>query len=461
MDSQDGRRAFAIGALLLLGICAGMGAREWLASREQPPLARAPAGETVFGTRLSDQAARVWAELLSAVDARGGGRFTFQRLAALLSRRKADPAARAFAEEFMKDPELEQVWREFVVSERGSDTAWLARKLSDSSRFAKLLNKHSQDRRFLALMQSLTAEARAENAEAPTADPVAPFAGGGQAPARAAGSKPGAAPGLLAWGGRPGAGLAGPQGQAGAANGGGIVGGEPTPVLEERAAPMDEKAIIKTSRGEKGPEALKLAELKTAGPSQDLNPWASLCYRENEAISRDECSAINQHLGEDALWNACLKANLLDRCVTLCQDLPQLRCAEQATALKACRETYSAEQCAHACSAGPDCRVGEEPPADPPPDNGEGRTDPVPMEAVMDGLRDLWATAGGGEEDWPQFNGTLDLVRAKFNPPPDVMATFRQKLQQIIQNSPTCNDACEMQRTAELVRETFGGQSGQ
>lgn len=456
MDSQTSRRAFAVGVLLLLGIVGGMGLREWRASREAPPLATAPAGEPLFGTRLSDDAAGLWAELLGAVDSRAG-RFTFQRLAALLSKRKNDPAAQAFVNEFMKDPELESIWRQFVVG--GSDTGWLARRLTDSSRFAKLLNKHAQDRRFLALMKSLTAEARADADDELPAGPVAAFGGAGPSGAKDSGGKPGSRPTLPAWADRGGAGRQSSQGPGGAQDVA-IAAGDPTPVLEERAKPLDQKAITKTAKGEEAPGAVKLAEMKAAGPSQDLNPWASLCYRENESISRAECSKINEYLGEDALWNACHKAQLLDRCLTLCQELPQLRCNDEAQVVKRCLAEHSAEECARACSAGPDCRVTDDPVQDPPPpvDDEDDGPEPVPMEAVMDGLRDIWANPGLDEADWPQFNGALDLVRQKFQPPPEVLGPFQQKLQQIIQHSPTCNDPCEMQKTADLIRETFGGQ---
>lgn len=469
-EPASDRRAFFFALLLLVGLCAGMGVREWAGARRQAPIAVATGGGEVFRTRLSDDAAALWGDLLSALGA-GAKRFSFEQLSALLSRHSKDPVARAFVTEFMSDPELQAAWDEFVRSETPSGAERLIRKLSQSSKFAKLMNRFAGDSRFFALVESLTADARSHQGGpaggAQLAGVLPGFLGGpGPAAAPAVGAAQGVGP-------RPGAGpataadAAGPGGPVrwnlggeaiGPANGGAEGGG-----TKDDGGLTDQKAIVNEVKGKDTHEVSKLSLLKAAGPSEDLNPWASLCYRENTQISKAECSAINRHLGDDALWSACHKASLLDRCVTLCGNLPELRCADQAQSMRTCLEGgHAPERCAQACSASADCRLQQDqpPPPDdrPPPPEPEERKEFSSAELVGD-LNSLWTNAEpASEADVRVYSGVLDLVRRAFDPAPDVYATFQARLRAIIQESPTCGDACERHQTEALIRQTFGSQ---
>lgn len=340
--SRDVKKSLALALLMLLmGAAGGVLIRARLGGGGGGPEPGA-AGSSIFGAALSGQAAALFSKLLSAFSVQGSGRFTFQRLLRLLAKYRQDPLARAFAVEFGKDPQLRGIWAEYMRSRDKLDPPWLLNRLSQNKSFVALLNRYAQDPRFASLVESLARGASEgaiqggmaqvlrdkdlardfENLEA------AYGAGGAAGGAGAAGR---------------GSARVGAPGAGGGSGEGSTTGARPA------------------AEGRTGEhETLKLASLKAAGPSQVLNPWASLCYKNDSSITRAECSAINEHLGEEALWTACHKAGLLEKCVRLCRTNMELGCASQADQLQACRERHSAAKCAEACSRG-DCVVREEP----------------------------------------------------------------------------------------------------
>lgn len=350
-----------LGALALLGVGAGAAVRFWAASRSGET-AGGPSSASAFRPAVSPETAALWERLMRSLGQAGSGRFTIAGLVKLLRGHAADPAAAAFADEFRREPELAAIWSEYENSKDSLNAAWLLSRLSNSPRFIELFQRHSSNPDFRLVSESvereLSAEARGER--------NAPLEGRG--PIAAAGARRGAGPGLVLASLAPSA----PPAKANAPPGAPDAprAAEPGEARPPRAdwLPEDSKEITETRTGDEAHRVKKLSRLKAAGPSQDLNPWASLCYHEDPAISRAECAAINDRLGEDALWMACHKAGLLGKCVSLCQGKPELSCGPQATSLQRCLASHSAETCADACTKTPDCRVApafSESPANP------------------------------------------------------------------------------------------------
>ncbi|MBI4346274.1 MAG: hypothetical protein HY553_05435 [Elusimicrobia bacterium] len=337
---------------------------------------------------LSERAAAAWTKLLSAFSgpaARGMNADALIKLLAALSR---DPLAEAFAEDFLRDPELRRLWEEFRAGGKGRDPEWLARRLSESKSFVALLNRYARHRRFLnmgdRLARSLLGEDPAQstafsNSDGWAADGRAADFRGAVGSARAAAPR---GPGASAAEARAGGARAAKGGRAGAG-----AGESPGPAPGE------------PGNGEH--DALSLVTLDAAGPSRAMDPWASLCFQGSSIISREQCRAINRNLGDDALWTACLKANLLDKCVALCRGNLELGCASEAREMQRCRERFSEAACADACGRG-DCGLArnapgpdvaslprerepereperrDDPPDGPPP--GPGADEQVPIE---------------------------------------------------------------------------------
>lgn len=337
MKSFDRRHLVAALLLLLLGGAGGAAVRARLL---RVPAVEAGVHEAVFKRTLSGRAATLWDRLVAALSSRSAS-FPFERLVRLLEGYRSNPAAAAFLEEFRREPELQEYWRQYRHAPDVMDAAALSRKLSDSARFIELLNRHGEDPGFLAVAEAL---ARDLERDVPESVP-------GQGPVRASRSP-------------------GPEAASGGS--GGVAPSRapsepatqsPPPGRVEARVPQrmgDDRSETPGRRpGREAHQVGKLATLRLAGPSQDLTPWASLCYRDNPSISREECASINRYLGEDPLWSACHKAGLLDKCASLCDDKPELGCGEQSRALRSCRSRWPAQVCADACSARPDCHVPE------------------------------------------------------------------------------------------------------
>lgn len=339
-SSTERRKGLALVAFLALaGAGGGAGLRFWLAGLGAGV---APAGSSpeAFASGLSGRATSIWTRLLSSLGLQGARPLTVERLVELLQRRRGSPVARAFAADVLRDPALRNIWDEYRRSGDGLGTPWLVKRFSDSRRFNDLLNRYADDPEFAGLADSLARDISGETVQGGVAGVT-----GGRGVSAATGGE------ASAWG--PGGGRAGVSASSRArlsrqAEGEGAGPG--------RAAGRGEGS---GAGGEGEHRVLKLVKLQAAGPSQARNPWASLCYKSDGEISREQCAAINRHLGEDALWTACSKAALLDKCVSLCKGNPDLGCGAQAEAMTACRSRWPAQTCAQACSARADCRVDE------------------------------------------------------------------------------------------------------
>lgn len=339
------RRYRALAALLL---CLGAAGGALLRARLEPPAAGGPGGappEAGVLVSLSARAAALWARLVGALSPEGGHRFTYERLAKLLAAHRKDPVARAFAVDFARDAELRKIWVEFFESRGKLDGAWLARRLGKSKGFAQLLNRYAEDLRFRKLAEAFTrglagevqgrlaavlgARELLESSSARVANPF-----GSRAGLRAVG-------------------------EARAARS--PMGGPATEAARGSEGDLGQRGAAELG-GDREGKALRLTAVREAGPSQALSAWASICYKSGSGISREQCAAINEHLGEDALWNACLKAGQLDKCVSLCRGNLELGCRSQAEELDDCRSSHSAAACADACGRG-DCRAAAPQPA--------------------------------------------------------------------------------------------------
>ncbi|MBI4424076.1 MAG: hypothetical protein HY554_10140 [Elusimicrobia bacterium] len=431
------RRRLALFAILaLFGLGAGAGVRFWTARPPEPPAEQAAGA---FEARLSKDAAQVWAKLLDALSRRPPGKAALDALLDAFAAVGKSAVAETLAREFLDDPELRSIWREFTAGDRDID--WLLSRLSNSSRFRDFLNRHASDPAVARLAEEL---ARAISKPGETPDAVAKSAGGGPGPSSEGG------PG---------------SGRVGFVRGAGAGAEPPSETVTFRAAGQAGDAAApggpepEPRPGEQPGQVGKLAALKAAGPDRASSAWASLCFRDSDAITQDECSAINEHLGEDALWESCNKAELLDRCVQLCRDKTELGCGEQAAAIDRCLGEWPPEDCAKACETDPDCR----PPGDPPPVSDTGSTTQtgntskggMTAQALDQRLDQIWRSANWTEKDQRVFNAVVEMVRNRFDSSEKKLDRFRKQLEKIIQRSPLCVDACERRRTENLIRRMF------
>ncbi|MBI5200393.1 MAG: hypothetical protein HY925_02305 [Elusimicrobia bacterium] len=357
-EKRDSKKKLlpALALLALLGITGGAFLRAVFrggAERGKPSAGLSREGGRVA---LTPQAEAIWSKLLAALSAKGGKPVTIERLLQLFLKGGSDPLATAFAEDFMRDPELASIWNEYLRSQGKLDANWLANRLAESKGFAALVNRYSNHWRFRRLGDSL---AKALSGEAASDGAASLFGEGGAH----TGSAPGSGPG----GGREaGSARAYARGLHGEMTGGGANAGSPGRTEAAPGSPPGEAH-----------QTLKLIAPIEAGPSVERDPWASLCYQGGAGISREQCAAINRYLGEDALWNACMKAGLLDKCVTLCRGNLELGCEDQAREMQHCRQSASAEACADACSKG-DCRAAI-------PSEPEPRPEPTVAQLPPDG----------------------------------------------------------------------------
>ena len=154
----QGRKLAVLGLLLLLGIGGGAAIRK---------LVRAPhsGGQTAGtashfqGAGFTSEVATAWSRLLDVLRLPGAHGFGFDRFATLLLGHE-EPVALAFFKDYSDSPELMKTWNEFKAhrNEKGIDAYWFAHKLSESDKFASLLNQHAQDPAFVAFGEKVTQE---------------------------------------------------------------------------------------------------------------------------------------------------------------------------------------------------------------------------------------------------------------------------------------------------------------
>ncbi|MCX5789311.1 MAG: hypothetical protein NTX64_12510, partial [Elusimicrobia bacterium] len=159
----DHRRETAVALILLVifGIAAGAAWRRWMTGTG--PVAQAPAAGAVFpGAALSDRSATLWARLLAALGLPAGKRLSFDQLSEILVGHRDEPLARAFAADFMREPELKAVWDEFRNSREALDASRLADRLRDSGAFARLLNRYGEEPAFGRLGDTVAREMTAK-----------------------------------------------------------------------------------------------------------------------------------------------------------------------------------------------------------------------------------------------------------------------------------------------------------
>ncbi|MCX5788131.1 MAG: hypothetical protein NTX64_06430 [Elusimicrobia bacterium] len=152
------RKLAVMGLLLLLGIGGGAAIRK---------LVRAPhsGGKTAGtashfqGAGFTSEVATAWSRLLDVLRLPGAHSFGFDRFATLLLGHE-EPAALAFFKDYSDSPELMKTWNDFKArrNEKGIDAYWFAHKLSESEKFASLLNQHAQDPAFVAFGEKVTQE---------------------------------------------------------------------------------------------------------------------------------------------------------------------------------------------------------------------------------------------------------------------------------------------------------------
>lgn len=336
---KDSRPVLIYAAAIVIGTGVGFKAMSWIAA----PKALEPGS---FG-----------AAPLPAPDSRGvprvrppaapkAGESEFDELMALIGQAESEPAARAFAEEFKKEPALGELWEEFEREGHADEdhpVEGFARALTERAEFRKLVAKFAQEPGFrqvaLTFSESPTLK-KVVKATIARVDAKRRARLGGLGRARGAGAvrTPGrvAASGVQAHGaGAPGA-SSGGTGATGAGRGGAATAlpGVPAPGESSEA-------------GSDG--TTPLADVPSSNGSSPLNAWASLCYRDDPRMPRRMCDALKDLLGDYDVWEACLVGKVWDDCVKACRDVPELGCSGPPGWLATCLEAYDAAKCRELC----------------------------------------------------------------------------------------------------------------
>ena len=293
----DRRRETAVVLILLVffGIAAGAAWRRWMTGTG--PVAQAPAASAVLpGATLSDRSATLWARLLAALGLPPGKPLSFDQLSEILLGHKDEPLARAFAADFMREPELKAVWDEFRRSREALDASRLADRLRDSGAFARLLNRYGEDPAFGRLGDTVAREMTAK-----ALSPMEPLAvheeGAARSAAQASRARQGFAPPAAA----------------------------APPVARRRvvthAAPRGGEAegdVSSTPASATGPGAAtpldakrRFEKLAAAGNTEDFNAMASL-FTKMDKGSRDRIVANLDAKGN--VWMACFRAGEKGTC---------------------------------------------------------------------------------------------------------------------------------------------------
>lgn len=349
MTGKDPRSKVALYALaLILGTAAGLKAVSLLGAKPAPP------PEPGFG-----------AQALPAPDARAApkvrpppapaGSSEFDELMSLIQQAEGRPAAQAFAGEFKKEPVLDEMWDDFQKAAPGDPDAvdGFARALTERAEFRQLVSKFAQDPGFRQVALTFSEApslkkvfqstvARLESRRRSKLGRLGSLRGGNAArfPARGPGSgaqgKDAGVPAGLAAKGGPGGGTA----------------------VALPGAPGVE------GESEAGAHATTpLADIPGSSGSSELNPWASLCFREDPRMPKRMCEVLKKLIGNPYdVWEACLAGGVWNDCVKACKTVPELRCSAPPGWFETCLDVYDLGKCRSLCrSQGrTDCREDEE-----------------------------------------------------------------------------------------------------
>lgn len=285
----------------------------------------------------------------------------------LLADADDNPVAREFAKEFVAEPKLTKAYEDFRTDQESPEpkvnlTAF-ARQMGEMPEFRRLMARFGQDPGFkdaaLVFLKVPKLRAVAQEQIAAMKKTIASRS----RQALASSSKGGGAKLAALPGGRRAAtatssahsSLSGPGG--GGSGGGEAMrtGGSGNPPATEAAAGAGEH------------EVGGLGSIDGAGPGKASNPFASLCLRE-DGITRAQCLAIEEHLGEYDLWEACIRANLYEKCRSLCETKPGLKCGAVPNLYEECiAADLSESSCLAKCSSTPRCTPPPPPPPPPAP----------------------------------------------------------------------------------------------
>lgn len=304
----------------------------------------------------------------------------------LLAEADDQPVTRKFAEEFKADPKLNKAFEDFQDDQNSEEPKQtlegLARKLGDMPEFRKLTARFAAEPGFkeaalvFLKVPKLTAVAREQIAHMKAAfkgrsrQALASSrrGGGGSAPATA--GRPGGTAGTSASQ----SGLTGP--------GGGFAGGGEALRTQSASSHASSEAD-----GGAGAHAVgKLGEVSGVDAIKNAsNPFASLCYKKDPAITQQQCAAIEEHLGDYDIWEACIRSGLYEKCRDLCKTKPALKCGPVPNLYDKCLSAALSEsKCLTLCTATPGC-TPPPPPAPPPLVAVPGGSGPGPGPAADGG----------------------------------------------------------------------------
>lgn len=203
--------------------------------------------------------------------------FSYQDLVDILSSKRSDPLARAFAEEFLKNSELKDIWQTF---DRTHDLEAFAKALRSSGAFARFLERHRDVPGFTELAQDVAGKV-----------PLARFAAGARAEA--------------------------------------LFGNERTPNPRGRTGPGTAKAARSsaTSYSKVDEDFKYLTDPALAGLGMNLSNLhvLGIAY----GLDAKEWTLLNQEMkrrakGESS-WDVCQRIGLLEECVDMvrrCMEIP-------------------------------------------------------------------------------------------------------------------------------------------
>lgn len=301
----------------------------------------------------------------------------------LLADAGEQPVARKFGEEFKADPKLSRTFEDFREDQKSEEPKQslegFARKLGDMAEFRRLTARFAGEPGFkeaalvFLKVPKLTAVAREQIAHMKTAlrsrsrQTLASSRRGGAGGAPGTAGRPGGAAGTLASHGA----LAGPGGGSGG-------GGE---AIRAQSASSHASSDAGGGAGEHAVGGLSdiggVDNIKNAS-----NPFASLCYKKDPAITQQQCAAIEEHLGDYDIWEACIRADLYEKCRNLCKSKPALNCGPIPNLYDKCLTANLPEsKCLADCNAIAPVCTPPPPPAPPPTATTPGASGPGPETA--------------------------------------------------------------------------------
>lgn len=324
----------------------------------------------------------------SGLDLAGGGagaKTELDQLLNLLSETQDEPVARKFAAEFKAEPKLNQAFEDYKreVAEAKAEgreptsVRAFARGLGEMTEFRRLVARFASEPGFRGVGASLLAMPQLKAAVYEQTELI-------KAAVRARGRK-----GFVAQASRRGGGsqrtsaftAAGPR--RGSETGGGAsvqgAGRSATPAGAGgfALAGADVPQATKPAGGGAGPDAHEVGGLNGiggAGGGRDAAAaFVSLCYRGDPSITKAQCAAIEEHLGDHDLWESCVKAGLYQKCSELCRTKKELKCGPVPSFYDTC-VSAGESNCAARCRQVPGCTPPAPPPSTASPGGSPGGT---------------------------------------------------------------------------------------